>query len=110
MGEFRPAVCESTTSRDTTIGTVTTKFTSSLRLRAAHFHRHHRTYANYAQAIFVEVGLGYSGLLKCSLRPRLCRWNHSRSPAGSRRVTKKNQEKRIHSCGNSFRIPGWDIK
>ncbi len=48
----------------------------------------------------------FSGFPNCSLRPSERKWNHSFNPAGSRRVTRKNQENRIHSCGNSFRIPG----
>ena len=45
-----------------------------------------------------------------SCRPSFRNRSHSRSPAGSRRVTRKNQPNRSHSCGSSLRIPGWDIR
>ena len=45
-----------------------------------------------------------------SRRPKRRNRIHSRSPAGSRRVTRKNQPNRSHSCGSSLRRPGCDMQ
>ena len=76
----------------------------------------------------VAMGLLYSKLFKLPLEEHLpyvtlglIIWNlsllpnrrrriHSRSPAGSRRDTRKYQPNRTHSWGRSLRNPGWDSR